>query len=316
MTGAAPAIDRDWLASVFADFDLGDPTVIERFDGGSAAVYRVERRNDLPVVLKVYNDLSQEDVGKETYAASLLSTAGIPITRFLACDTSRVRAPFRYAVTNYLPGMPVMAYAGEPDRADLYRQMGSILRQLHGVRLPAFGRFGPDGIIDPVDTNIAFIRRLWDAVLHEFRHYGAAAKFADKLDAIVFARIGIAEFGSGAVFAHDDFQPNNVLAERDDAGKLRLTGLVDFGNARAADATFDLAKALFCCEHDAPGSTPALLEGYGIIDHPEPDSALWFYGLIHRVTMWYWLRRIGVIPDGERHDLIEQLETMSEQKQP
>jgi len=66
---------------------------------------------------------------------------------------------------------------------------------------------------------------------------------------------------------------------------LRVTGLIDFGNARAADATFDLAKTLFCCEHEAPGSTTAILAGYGPVDHPESEAALRLYTLIHRVVM-------------------------------
>jgi len=114
------------------------------------------------------------------------------------------------------------------------------------------------------------------------------------------------------VFAHDDFQPHNVLAERDANGRLQLTGLLDFGNARASDPICDLAKALFCSEHDAPGSTPHIRAGYGSIDHPDPEAALWVYTLVHRVTMWWWLRHVGVILEGERNDLMADLEAMAE----
>ena len=151
-------------------------------------------------------------------------------------------------------------------------------------------------------------------MLERFRHYGAPAGLSDRLDGIVMSGRGLMAKSSGPVFAHDDFQPNNVLAERDAAGRLHLTGLIDFGNARAADATFDLAKTLFCCEHEAPGSTAAILDGYGVIDHPEPDAALWLYTLIHRVVMWYWLRHIGVIPEAAKHDLMVDLEAMAEEK--
>ena len=67
----------------------------------------------------------------------------------------------------------------------------------------------------------------------------------------------------GPVFAHDDLNPNNVLAQRDATGRLRLTGLIDFGNARAGDAVSDLAKNLFNTEQrpssskaTAPSTTP------------------------------------------------------------
>ncbi len=98
--------------------------------------------------------------------------------------------------------------------------------------------------------------------------------------------------------------------------RLLLSGLIDFGNARAADAVFDLAKNLFNSEHEAPGCTAPMLEGYGPIDHPDPEGALWLYTLLHRVIMWWWLRHVGVIADGETHDLIVALRDMAEVAQP
>lgn len=316
MTSTAPAVDLDQLALAFAELGLGAPIALTPLQGGSATVYRVERRDRPAAVLKLYHDLRQAVPGKETYAARLLAGIDVPITRFLAFDESRTRLPYRYAVTNYLPGSAVGAFRDEPDVADLHRQMGALLRRLHSVRLPAFGHFAADGIAQPVASNAEFVVALWGNVLQRFRHYGAAPSLADRLDSIVAGRGGLMAHSSGPVFAHDDFQPNNVLAQRDAAGWLRLTGLIDFGNARAADATFDLAKALFCCEHEAPGSSAAILDGYGPVNHPEPKAALWLYTLIHRVVMWYWLRHVGVIPDSGKHDLIVDLEAMAEEKQP
>ena len=79
------------------------------------------------------------------------------------------------------------------------------------------------------------------------------------------------------------------------------------------DALSDLAKTLFICEHEAPGSRAAILAGYGPIDHPDPEAALWLYTLLHRVIMWWWLRMIGAIPDGQPHDLIDALTTMADE---
>lgn len=310
----APVVDLERLVPIFSGLDLGQPVALTQLEGGSALVYRVDRHLAEPVILKIHDDVSQQRPAKETFAAGLLSGIDIPITRFLAFDESRTRLPFRFAVTNYLPGVTVGSLGHEPDIADLYRQMGGLLRKMHQVSLPAFGPFDARGIVDPVASNTEFIMRLWGAVLDRFRHFGASPALADRLDTIVTTHIGLTVPTSGPVFAHDDFHPNNVLAQRGDDARLALTGLIDFGNARAADATFDLAKTLFCCEHEAPGSSVAILEGYGPIAHPEPEAALWLYTLIHRVTMWYWLRQIGVIPDGQRHDLVIDLEAMAEQK--
>ena len=91
------------------------------------------------------------------------------------------------------------------------------------------------------------------------------------------------------------------------------SGLIDFGNARAADAVFDLAKTLFMGNHDAPGSVPLIREGYGPIDHPDPEAALWLYTLVHRVTMWSWLRHVGAITAEDGLDLIPALREMADE---
>jgi len=101
-----------------------------------------------------------------------------------------------------------------------------------------------------------------------------------------------------------------VLAEYGTNGSLQLTGLIDFGNARAGDALFDLAKALFCCAHEDPRSREPVLAGYGEINHPDPEEALWLYTLFHRVVMWCGLTRRGDTSDGPA-GLLRDLDEMS-----
>lgn len=309
---AAPvAIDPDRLAATFADFGLGVPAAVTELIGGGARSFRVDRADGPPVVLKVFNDALPYATGKETYASQLLRDVDIPMTRFLASDETRTRLPFRYTIANYLPGKQVMTFKAEPDVADLYRQMGEMLRKLHTVPVPGYGAFDTDGLHDPVPTNTEYMDRRFTYAIGRFRYFGGDEALAGKLEAIFAAHADVMAESRGAVFAHDDFQPHNVLAERGADGRLRLTGLLDFGNARASDPVCDLAKALFCSEHDAPGSSPHILAGYGPIDHSNPTAALRVYTLVHRVTMWWWLRHAGVIRDGEHNPLIDDLEAMA-----
>ena len=101
-----------------------------------------------------------------------------------------------------------------------------------------------------------------------------------------------------------------MLAEYGTNESLQLTGLIDFGNARAGDALFDLAKALFCCAHEDPRSREPLVVGYGEINHPDPEEALWLYALFHRVVMWCGLTRGGDTSDGPA-GLLRDLDEMS-----
>jgi len=305
------AFDLDQVARVLADLDLGTPTALTRLPGGKSWSFRVERVGALPLVLKAFNDTRPHATGKEMYAARLVAGLDLPVTHFLATDETRTRLPFRFTLANYLPGVQVIKFKDEPDVADLYRQMGALLRQVHTVPLQGYGLFDENGLVDPVATNTEYVARFFAYGFECFRHYGGGETLARRLEAIVAAHADVIAYGRGAVFAHDDLQPNNVLAERDSEGRLRLTGLVDFGTARATDAICDLAKSLFCSEDLAPGSAAAIREGYGPIDHPDPDAAIWIYMLLHRLTMWWWLRHVGQLADGEDHHLMTDLRAMA-----
>jgi len=313
----SPPVDIDIasLSPLFGELGLGLPTAVTELVGGGARSFRIDRADGGPLVLKAFNDAFPYATGKEIYASQLLRDLDVPMTRFLASDESRTRLPFRYTIANYLPGRQVMTFKDEADVADLYLQMGTMLRKLHSVPVPGgYGAFGEEGVVDPSATNSEYLDRRFAYSIGRFRHFGGGEALAQQLEAIFAAHADIIAESRGAVFAHDDFQPHNVLGERDASGRLHLTGLLDYGNARASDAVCDLAKALFCSEHDAPGSTPHILAGYGPIDHSDPQAALWIYTLVHRVTMWMWLRHTGFIRDGEPSQLIVDLEAMAAQK--
>jgi hypothetical protein len=35
--------------------------------------------------------------------------------------------------------------------------------------------------------------------------------------------------------------------------------------------------------------------------------------MLHRLTMWWWLRHVGVIAEGEEHDLMRDLRAMADE---
>jgi Ser/Thr protein kinase RdoA (MazF antagonist) len=310
---APVALELGQLAAALTELGLGVPVTVTELPGGGARSFRVDRVGDEPLVLKVYNDSLPYSTEKETYAGALLGLLDVPRTRFLAADESRALLPFRFTIANYLPGERVALFRDAPDVVDVYRQMGAMLRKLHSVSVPSYGDFGEGGLVNAVSTNTAYVDRFFAYGFDRFRHYGGDEVLAQRLEAIVAAHAEVIAHSRGAVFAHDDFHPNNVLAERDAEGRLQLTGLLDFGNARASDPICDLAKALFCSEHQAAGSAAPIREGYGPIDHPDPDLAIWIYLLLHRVVMWWWLRHVDVIHAGEHHPLMDDLARMAEE---
>jgi Ser/Thr protein kinase RdoA (MazF antagonist) len=224
--------------------------------------------------------------------------ARLPIPRWLRVDERRNMIPFRFALMTWLPGVTVRSLIGTDGIDAAYRQMGALLRRLHAIPMTAYGYIFGDGIRQPIPTNDEYMRAAFDQAFRQFRKQAGDEILTRRLEQQAQARFPLLQHSAGAVFCHDDLQQGNVLAERDGNGTLQLTGLIDFGNARAGDALFDLAKALFCCTHEDPRSRAPLLAGYGEIDHPDPDEALRLYGLFHKVSMWCWLTRHGLASDG------------------
>ncbi|MEO6395378.1 MAG: aminoglycoside phosphotransferase family protein [Devosia sp.] len=299
------------LQPILSDLGLAPPRAITGLAGGSDAAFRLDLADGTTLVLKTYDDLTGKAPAGESYATGLLANLDLPVARYLLRDETCTRLPFRYAITTYLRGSAVATFRDDPEIIALYREMGALLRRLHTIRLPGFGHFDADGVCHPVPDNATYMLGLAEHAFAQFRKYGASDKLATRLEAIVSARSDLFTQSRGPVFAHDDLHPNNVLADRDPDGRLHVTGVIDFGNARAADPIFDLAKTLFICEHDAPGSAAPIREGYGDIDLPDPEAALWLYTLLHRVVMWWWLRHVGVLPEAGRSELIVALEQMA-----
>ena len=290
----------DQVARIAATIErVPRPTGFTRLHGGSTEVYRIDLANRPdPVILKIYRDEPAWAPAKEALVASWIEghDLGVAIPRWLRLDESRTLLPLRYALITWLPGQTVRSLAGEPDIGAVYRRMGALLRRLHAIPMTAYGYILGDGIFEPRASNADYMIDTFERVLGRFRRQGGGEALASQLEAQARERYGLLDHCAGPVFCHDDFQPGNVLAARDAAGELVPTGLIDFANALAGDPLADLAKALFCSTHEDPRSSGPLREGYGPIDHPEPEEALWLYTLYHRLTMWTFLTRLGDDP--------------------
>jgi Ser/Thr protein kinase RdoA (MazF antagonist) len=291
-----------------------EPVKIDRLHGGSTEVYRIDFAGGADsIVLKIYGDDPVWAPVKEALVAGWIGDRlGAAIPRWLRIDEQRILLPLRFALMTWLPGRTVRELMAARDVEPIYRRMGAMLRHIHGVALPAYGYVGADGIMAPKLTNDAYMRAAFETAFRQFRDRSRDAELTRRLEGKAHSRFELLACSAGAVLCHDDFHQGNVLATGDAAGGLRVTGLIDFGNARAGDALFDLAKAVFCSGHEDPRSCEPLLAGYGEIDHPDPTEAIWLYTLFHRVSMWNWFTHLGDGPasSGPR-GLLRDLDEMS-----
>jgi len=313
MAGLTVDLELEQVRAIVGDLDPAlEPVGLVRLHGGVNNVYRIDLAGaEAPIVLKIYGDEPAWNMAKEALVAGWIGQqAGIPIPRWLRVDESRTRIPFRFALTTWLPGVTVRSLIGTPGVDSACRQMGALLRRLHTIPMTAYGYIVANGIQRPQPTNDDYMRAAFGRAFRQFREQGADESLTRRLEQSVQSRFHLLQHSAGPVFCHDDLQQGNVLAACDRDGSLQLTGLIDFGNARAGDALFDLEKTLFCCGHEDPQSRKHLLSGYGAIDHPDPEGALWLYGVFHRVSMWCHLTRWGLASDGGA-GLLRDLDEMS-----
>jgi hypothetical protein len=280
-------LDPARLSPLLADLGLPAAITAEHLPGGGQPHWRLTLADGTHLVLR---HLPETVIAHEVYVSHLLDGLDLPTKHYPAHRLFSDAAALRLRPDQLHPGEPVRAFFGAPDLPELFHQMGALLRRLHQISLPACGHLGPDGPTGPRRFD-HFLDQHVPAIFAGFRCRGAEAALADALEGHVMANRAVLWRPTGAVFAHNDFQPGNVLARRDADGRLRLAGLIDYGSAVANDPTSDLAKAIFIYEHQSPGSAPALRAGYGPIDHPEPELALELNRLLHWVIMWSWLRR-------------------------
>jgi aminoglycoside phosphotransferase (APT) family kinase protein len=303
------AIDTAQLQRALGEFGGS----LSKLNGGSWPVYRIDLDDGTPLILKTYDPAYTGGPTREAYATKLLEGLDFPVTRYLVIDESRTRLPCSYVIATYLPGVSAASLAAHPQISEIYREMGSLLRRLHAVRLPSYGKFSGNGFVDPLVSNVENVRRMVTLAFAHFREAGADEGVASRLEELVEMRMDIALHGSGAVFAHNDLHLHNVLVTGGTEADLRLSGLIDFGNACSSDAVSDLARSLVTSDYQVPGSSAFIRAGYGQLHHPEPEAALEFYGVLHRLSLWWWLRQIDTVSSSMQHPLIHQIIWSAEQ---
>lgn len=170
------------------------------------------------------------------------ATTTVPVVSMIAADTSYRHWPWRYCIYERAPGLPwgkIREQLAREEQADVRRQLGQAVAQLHGVRFEAFGELtdtaqaqapAPPTCLAALEARAAL--RIAEGVLRE-TFLAALERYADWFSDVSEARL-----------THEDLHGWNVLfAQRE--GRWELTGIVDFDKAWAGHAESDLARLAF-----------------------------------------------------------------------
>jgi aminoglycoside phosphotransferase (APT) family kinase protein len=248
------------------------------------------------LVLKVYPQEFQWKMRKEVAVIGRLDgRLTVPIPRILLVDDSKSLLDLNFVVMNKLDGEVLAALEDDlvtEEVLSAYTQMGRLLRECHQIPMEAFGYIGPHGLWSSQPTNHAYVTNRFESKSEEFIERGGDPGLARRVAAYVRAHEDLLHACALPVLCHNDFHARNVLASKG-SGTLRLSGILDFEGAQAADPLMDLAKTLYCCPDVDDAKRAALLDGYG-----EPARKNWrktveLYYLYYILEFWCWMALLG-----------------------
>lgn len=268
------------------------PSSVTRMSGGSISGAHLVTFADgsAPVVLKVFPDDDENRFDKESFIYGLLREHGVTAIPTLLGGAPAESSPLGrpYLVMSKLAGTAaeyVTPTATEPQVAAIYRQMGAILKQVHGIRQAAFGYLTTE-LFEAEPTNEAFMRTLFINRAATFLEATGDRETHDAAHKYVADRAELLALCTTPVLLHNDFHEGNVLVDMTDDGPV-VTGFVDVETAMAGDPVADFAKLDSYSIRGDQVRLRALFEGYGSTpDQWEARQKL--YQLIHGFELWVW----------------------------
>src|SRR5262245_57069260 len=244
------------------------------------------------LVLKVYPREFQWKMQKEVIVCGRLDgRLTVPIPRILLADDSKSLLDLNFVVMSKLDGENLADLEdglATEEMLSAYTQMGGLLREFHQVRMEAFGYIGPHGLWSPQSTNHAYVTNRFESKLEEFGKRGGDPGLARRVAAYVCAHEDLLHACPLPVLCHNDFHARNVLASKG-SGTLRLSGILDFEGAQAADPLMDLAKTLYCSPDVDDAKRAALLNGYGEPARKDWRQTVELYYLYYILEFWCWM---------------------------
>jgi len=238
------------------------PTEKQRIIKGEAnEVHSAKIDRDREVIVRINRDSGAESrFQSERWALDQAEKADVPVPRILLVESMQLDGkPAGISVEERLPGIPLdefAKHASEKELAEILERAGTLLSRVHSVKTEGFGEIDEQGRGEHASLAGIFS----EANLSE-RVLLAAAEAASLDPHIVKrARHILDEFPKRYApvaphLLHGDFAPKHLLVQD---GKI--TGIIDFENARGGDPVQEFANWQFFFEDEYP--IDSLQKGY------------------------------------------------------
>jgi Ser/Thr protein kinase RdoA (MazF antagonist) len=271
---------------------------VRRLAGASNDVFEIEGEGR-SVVLKAYAEAPAWKLGKEAFVAGLYAGSGLALTpRWLMTDETCSRLARRFALMTRIAGEPLRARFGQADAERLFREMGELLRQLSVLAMPVFGYLLDGDVAERFETNLEWMAVSFDRKYRDFRAWGGDAGLCEQIERFAGERFEALGECQRPVLCHNDFHPGNVMVDASADGTWRISGVIDFENAVAADPLFDFAKALDYTAHECAAGRAPLQDGYGPLGRPGAAEACLIYRIYHKLELLNWFVAVRADPLG------------------
>jgi aminoglycoside phosphotransferase (APT) family kinase protein len=267
--------------------------VLRLTEGTVNTVWRVAVAPTGEAVLRVGPGGEAVAAGPSWLRAEALACEAIVLDRVRAAVPGvpvPIAAGFRdrsWLLQALLPGAPLSqalpVMAAEAKR-DIWRQVGALLRALHGVDGTWFGT--PDGRHRFPDWP-AMVRADAEGLRDDARRFGLDLAPFDRLQAKIAAGAdALGEVARPAV-VHSDLDPRHVFVRETELGR-EIAGVIDWEYARYADPHSESLLVGMLARPEGDPARAALLAGYGLDPTLLTDPAFWRRQAIYRGIAEGW----------------------------
>ena len=248
------------VAAAWLGCDPDELTIEPTASGRSTPVYRVEL-GPLSCFLRL-SETADASLGPEALAHEVLLSYGARVPAVVGYEPIDPVLERSVMLTTTIPGASLDdAMPAELDQ--VLFAAGADFARINRVPVDGFGWIRRD---NPLATRLSAPHASWHAFADELTAEPIDAWFDPAvLDRIVaLARIGPSDRHQ-AVLAHGDFDTSHIFALHG-----RYSGIIDFGEIRGAEPTFDLGHLAL----HAPNALPSVLQGYGSVITAPNDISL------------------------------------------
>jgi fructosamine-3-kinase len=200
-------------------------------------------------VLKISPHRVDRSYEEESHQLELLRSLGLPTPQVHLQKTGTLDDPFSYLLLEFLPGVDLAAARRQCDAVmfdELAEQLGEMVAALHLTTRDSYGRVTGNGEKGYASWPV-FYHEVFDPVWHEAEKTGLLHVRQKKLIARVHERLEqLIGNDDQPRLVHWDIWASNVLSAPDEAGRWRVTAVLDpsckFAHAEAELAYVDLFR--------------------------------------------------------------------------